>query len=80
MIRKVVEAVRKETGTDLHAHQFRHTFATNLVLKEMNPYHVMTLTRHKSIQSFRRYTKAADQLAAESAFYEAIGEELGEGL
>jgi len=23
----------------------------------MNPYHVMTLTRHKSVQSFRRYTR-----------------------
>jgi len=34
----------------------------------MNPYHVMTLTRHKSV---RRYTKAADQAAAE-AFYETI--------
>ena len=76
-IRKVVEAIRKETGIDLHAHQFRHTFATNLVLKGMNPYHVMTLTRHKSVQSFRRYTKAADQLAAEAAFYQVIGQESG---
>lgn len=71
-IRKVVEAIEKETGLNLHAHQFRHTFATNLVLKGMNPYHVMTLTRHKSVQSFRRYTKAADQAAAEAAFYETI--------
>jgi len=52
---------------DLHA-WFRHTFATDLVLKGMNPYHVMILTRHKSVQSFRRYTKAADQAAAEAAF------------
>jgi integrase/recombinase XerD len=71
-IRKVVEAIRKETGLDLHAHQFRHTFATDLVLKGMNPYHVMTLTRHKSVQSFRRYTKAADQAAAKAAFYGTI--------
>ncbi len=69
-IRKVVELIEQETGLNLHAHQFRHTFATNLVLKGMNPYHVMTLTRHKSVQSFRRYTKAADQAAAEAAFYE----------
>ncbi|MBW4638193.1 MAG: tyrosine-type recombinase/integrase [Gloeocapsa sp. UFS-A4-WI-NPMV-4B04] len=72
-IRKVVELIEKQTGIDLHAHQFRHTFATNLVLKGMNPYHVMTLTRHKSVQSFRRYTKAADQAAAEAAFYEING-------
>lgn len=69
-IRKVVEMIEQKTELDLHAYQFRHTFATNLVLKGMNPYHVMTLTRHKSVQSFRRYTIAADQAAAEAAFYE----------
>lgn len=62
--------LRKETGIVFHAHQFRHTYATNLVLDGMNPYHVMTLTRHKSVQSFRRYTKAADSKAAEAAFFE----------
>ncbi|MDZ4878235.1 MAG: hypothetical protein CLLPBCKN_007670 [Chroococcidiopsis cubana SAG 39.79] len=34
----------------------------------------MTLTRHKSIQSFKRYTKRADQIAAEKAFYQAVSE------
>ena len=72
-IRKVMDAISKQTGIDFHAHQFRHTFATNLVLKGMNPYHVMTLTRHKSVQNFRRYTKAADQAAAEKAFDEVMG-------
>ncbi|MEX0268949.1 tyrosine-type recombinase/integrase [Leptolyngbyaceae cyanobacterium UHCC 1019] len=71
-IRKVMNAISKQTGIDFHAHQFRHTFATNLVLKGMNPYHVMTLTRHKSVQNFRRYTKAADQQAAEKAFDEVM--------
>lgn len=69
-IDKLVTQLRKVTGIRFHAHQFRHTYATNLVLDGMNPYHVMTLTRHKSVQSFRRYTKAADQKAAEAAFYE----------
>ena len=40
----------------------------------MDTYHVMTLTRHKSMQSFKRYTKRADQIAAEKAFYQAINE------
>ena len=71
-IRKVMDGISKQTGIDFHAHQFRHTFATNLVLKGMNPYHVMTLTRHKSVQNFRRYTKAADQQAAEKAFDEVM--------
>lgn len=69
-IDKLVCQLREQTGIQFHAHQFRHTYATNLVLDGMNPYHVMTLTRHKSVQSFRRYTKAADQQAAEAAFYE----------
>ncbi|MCY7322074.1 MAG: site-specific integrase [Phormidesmis sp. CAN_BIN36] len=69
-IRKVVDAISQRTGITFHAHRCRHTFATNLVLKGMNPHHVMTLTRHKSVQSFRRYTRAADQAAAEAAFYE----------
>ena len=72
-IRKVMNAISKQTEIDFHAHQFRHTFATNLVLKGMNPYHVMTLTRHRSVQNFRRYTKAADQAAAEKAFDEVMG-------
>jgi integrase/recombinase XerD len=69
-IQKLMKVISKEVGFDFHAHQFRHTFATNLVLKGMNPYHAMTLTRHKSAQTFRRYTKAADELAAEQAFRE----------
>ncbi len=69
-IQKLMKGIAAQVGFDFHAHQFRHTFATNLVLKGMNPYHVMTLTRHKTTQSFRRYTKAADELAAEKAFRE----------
>jgi integrase/recombinase XerD len=67
-IQKLMKSLAATVGFDFHAHQFRHTFATNLVLKGMNPYHVMTLTRHKSTQNFRRYTKAADAIAAEKAF------------
>jgi integrase/recombinase XerD len=67
-IQKLMKGISATVGFDFHAHQFRHTFATNLVLKGINPYHVMTLTRHKSPQTFRRYTKAADALAAEKAF------------
>jgi integrase/recombinase XerD len=73
---EVVNAIARVTRIDLHAHRFRHTFATDLVLKGMDSYHVMTLTRHKSTKSFRRYTKRADQVAAEQAFYGAIGEDV----
>jgi len=67
-IDKLVCQLREQTG--ISRPSVWHTYATNLVLDGMNPYHVMTLTRHKSVQSFRRYTKAADQQAAEAAFYE----------
>jgi integrase/recombinase XerD len=67
-IQKLMGAIGAVVGFKFHAHQFRHTYATNLVLQGMNPYHVMTLTRHRSTQTFRRYTQAADQVAAEEAF------------
>jgi integrase/recombinase XerD len=73
-IRKLMDTLSIAVGFKFHAHQFRHTYATNLMLKGMNPHHIMTLTRHKSPQNFRRYSRAAETLAAERAFYAAIGE------
>lgn len=73
-VRKLIDQIAEQTEINVHAHRFRHTFATNLVLKGMNPYHAMTLTRHRSVQNFRRYTKAADQVAAEAAFEEIMDE------
>jgi integrase/recombinase XerD len=71
-IYKVVKEFETATNISIHPHQFRHTFATNMMVQGMNPYHVMTMTRHRSTASFRRYTKAADQAAAEAAFYQTI--------
>lgn len=65
-----IEQLYGQAIPDLHVHQLRHTYITNLVLKGMDPYHVMTLSRHRSPSSFRRYSKAADQAAAERAFFE----------
>lgn len=73
-LRKLMDGLSLSVGFKFHAHQFRHTYATNLVLKGMNPFHIMTLTRHQSSQNFRRYSKAAEQIAAEKAFFSAIGE------
>jgi integrase/recombinase XerD len=69
---KIVKEFEEATNSSIHPHRFRHTFATNMMLQGMNPYHVMTMTRHRSTVSFRRYTKAADQAAAESAFYQTV--------
>jgi integrase/recombinase XerD len=65
---KVVKEFEK--ATNIHPRQFRHTFATNLMVQGMNPYHAIAMTRHRSTASFRRYTKAADQ--AEAAFARTI--------
>jgi integrase/recombinase XerD len=58
---------------NLTPHQLRHTFATMLMLKQMDSIHAMTLTRHKSESSFKRYAKRAMTVAAEQAFFDAIG-------
>ncbi|NJK51364.1 tyrosine-type recombinase/integrase [Candidatus Gracilibacteria bacterium] len=60
---------------NLTPHQLRHTFATMLMLKQMDSIHARTLTRHKSESSFKRYAKRAMAVAAEQAFFGAIGEE-----
>ncbi len=63
------------TLVNVHPHQLRHTFATGLVLRGIESLHARTLTRHKSEVSFKRYAKRAMTVAAEQAFYKAIGEE-----
>lgn len=63
---------------NLHPHQFRHTFATALLLQGVDSLSAMTLTRHRSIASLERYAKRAKAAAAERAFYAAIGEEVPE--
>jgi integrase/recombinase XerD len=59
----------------LHPHRLRHTYATRLLLLGMDSYLARSLTRHQSETSFNRYAKRARAVAAEKAFYQAIGEE-----
>ncbi|WP_017653107.1 tyrosine-type recombinase/integrase [Fortiea contorta] len=60
---------------DLHPHQFRHTYATDLLLLGVDPTHARKLTGHQSEKAFRRYTLRSEQEAAIAAYYRAIGEE-----
>jgi integrase/recombinase XerD len=46
-----------------------------LMLKQIDSIHARTLTRHKSESSFKRYAKRAMAVAAEQAFFDAIGSE-----
>lgn len=60
---------------DVHPHQLRHTFASNLVLEGMDAYLAMALTRHRSISAFKRYSSKAREQQAERAFRQIRGEE-----
>jgi integrase/recombinase XerD len=67
-IRTLVDKLSETTGINFHSHQGRHTFGTNYLMDGLDPHHIMTMMRHKNPQNFRRYTKAAEQAAAEGAF------------
>jgi integrase/recombinase XerD len=59
---------------DLHPHQFRHTYASELLAQGVDPMHAKRLTGHRSDQAFKRYVLRSEQEAAIAAFYRAIGE------
>jgi integrase/recombinase XerD len=55
-------------------HRGRHTMATNLVLRGVDPMLARQITRHKSEKSFGRYSQRALEVEAENQFYKAFGE------
>lgn len=59
---------------EIHPHQLRHTFASNLVLGGMDAYLAMALTRYRSISVFKSYTNRAREKQAERAFRQMRGE------
>jgi integrase/recombinase XerD len=61
---------------EIHPHQLRHTFASNLVTGGMDAYLAMALTRHRSVSVFKRYSNKAREKQAEKAFRQMRGEEL----
>ena len=70
-----VKAIAKLAGVpNAFTHRGRHTMATNLVLKGVDPMLARQITRHKSEKSFARYSKRALEVEAERQFYEAFGE------
>lgn len=74
-IRQVCDRLSKAAGVKFTAHDLRHTFGTQMMKNGMSAFDVQTLMRHSSPVSTRRYTKAANQAAAEGRF-----RELGEWL
>lgn len=59
---------------DLTPHRFRHTYATELVELGIDNLLARNLTGHKSEKVFQRYIKGRQLVAAEDAFFKAIGE------
>jgi integrase/recombinase XerD len=74
-LRQVCDRLSTASGVKFTAHDLRHTFGTQLMKNGMSAFDVQTLMRHSSPVSTRRYTKAANQAAAECRF-----RELGEWL
>jgi integrase/recombinase XerD len=71
--------VVKELGAiagvkDAHPHQGRHTVATEMVTRGMDPLLARQITRHKSEKSFERYSRRSLQKQAEAQFLGLMGE------
>ncbi|WP_404783130.1 tyrosine-type recombinase/integrase [Altericista sp. CCNU0014] len=57
-----------------HPHQGRHTIATEMVTRGMDPLLARQIARHKSEMSFERYSKRSLQKQAEAQFQSLMGE------
>jgi integrase/recombinase XerD len=77
-IYKVVKELAAIAGVeDSHPHRGRHTVATQMVSRGMDPLLGRQVTRHKSEKSFERYSKRALQMQAEEQFLQVFAD--GEG-
>lgn len=78
-IYKIFKAIADIAEVDnAHPHRGRHTLATRLVMKNMDSILARKVTRHKSEQSFVRYSDRGVELMAEQEFYEVHGEAPGD--
>jgi integrase/recombinase XerD len=74
-IYNVVKELAEIAGVkDAHPHQGRHTVATEMVTRGMDPLLARQITRHKSEKSFERYSKRSLQKQAEAQFLAVLGE------
>lgn len=74
-IYKVVKDLAEIAGVkNSHPHRGRHTIATEMVSRGMDPLLARQITRHKSEKSFERYSKRALQKQAEAQFLDMFGD------
>jgi integrase/recombinase XerD len=62
-----------------HPHRGRHTVATEMVSRGIDPLLARQITRHKSEKSFERYSKRALQKQAEEQFLQVFSEKGRQG-
>jgi integrase/recombinase XerD len=68
-IYKLLKTLGKLAGIEnVHPHQGRHTIATEMVSRGLDPLLARQITRHKSEKSFERYSKRSLQKQAEVQF------------
>lgn len=74
-IYKVVKDLAEIAGVkDSHPHRGRHTVATEMVCRGIDPLLARQIMRHKSEKSFERYSKRALQKQAEVQFLRVMGD------
>jgi Phage integrase family len=79
-IYKVVKELAAIAGVkNSHPHRGRHTVATEMVSRGIDPLLAMQITRHKSPKSFERYSQRALQKQAEEQFLQVFGEKRRQG-
>jgi integrase/recombinase XerD len=72
----IVKEVAEIAGVkNSHPHRGRHTVATEMVSRGIDPLLAMQITRHKSPKSFERYSQRALQKQAEEQFLQVFSEQ-----
>jgi integrase/recombinase XerD len=74
-IYKIIKELAASAGLEgVHPHRGRHTFISNLVEDGVDAYLAMELSRQRSVNTFKIYSKKARYVKAKSRFFETKGE------
>jgi integrase/recombinase XerD len=72
--RKIKDLAKAAGLENVHPHSGRHTFASRLLENGMDAFLAMKLTRHRSIQAFKTYTRELQYQAAKADYWRGEGE------
>lgn len=80
-IYKIVKELAASAGLEgVHPHRGRHTFISNLVEDGVDAYLAMELSRQRSVNTFKIYSKKARYVKAKSRFFETKGEKVRKAM